>query len=181
MPADRHRSLVTQTEAASPDEALRHFAAKLAVETDPSDVAFDLAHGAQGFAVADARSADAFLDMHLPSALSLPHARIDAGAIEPLRGRGLLVVYCWSASCNAADKAARKLAALGLQVKVMIGGLEAWVREGYPTEGALSPDVPFERYLRHHHAAPPGPLSAAGELSPAADRGGAATGGAARP
>lgn len=162
-----HRSLVTQAEAASPDEALRHFAAKLTLETDPSDVAFDLAHGATGFAVLDARSADAFVDLHVPSAVSLPHARIDARTVEPLRDRGLVVVYCWSASCNAADKAARKLAALGLRVKVMIGGLEAWVREGYPTDGALSRDVPFERYLRHHHAEPRGPLSAAGSPSAA--------------
>ena len=28
-----------------------------------------------------------------------------------------------------------KLAALGREVKEMIGGLEYWVREGWPTEG----------------------------------------------
>jgi rhodanese-related sulfurtransferase len=158
----QYRSLVAQPEAPSPEEAVRHFSAKLALETDPSDVAFDLAHGVDGFVVVDARSADAFADLHLRSAVSLPHARIDATTAAPLRDRGMAVVYCWSASCNAADKAARKLAALGIRVKLMIGGLEAWIREGYPTEGALSPEVPFERYLRYHHAEPHGPLSAAG-------------------
>jgi rhodanese-related sulfurtransferase len=35
--------------------------------------------------------------------------------------------------CNGSTRAAARLAALGFQVKELIGGLEYWKREGYPT------------------------------------------------
>jgi 3-mercaptopyruvate sulfurtransferase SseA len=66
------------------------------------------------------------------------------------------VVYCWSATCNAATKAAGRLSALGIQVKEMIGGLDAWIREGYPVEGDLPREVPFEEYSKWHHSGRPG-------------------------
>jgi rhodanese-related sulfurtransferase len=155
MPSPRFKSMVTATEPAAPEVAHRHFAAKLEVETDPSDVHFDLTHGNADLVVVDARSPESWAERRVPGAVSLPHARIDAASVEPLRGRGVAVVYCWAASCNAATKAAARLTALGLRVKEMIGGLEAWVHEGYPTEGSLPSDVTFEQYLRAHHAPAP--------------------------
>jgi len=144
-------SSILQTPAARPDEARAHFASKLSVETDASDVHADLAKGKAGFAVVDARSRDAYAERHVPGAVSLPHASVNEKTAEALRGRGLLVVYCWGPGCNAATKAAGKLAALGFQVKEMIGGLEYWVREGYAVEGTLDPEVPFDDYMREHH------------------------------
>src|SRR5207245_11627846 len=47
-----------------------------------------------------------------------------------------VVVYCWGPACNAATKAAVRLAALGFRVKEMIGGIEYWDREGYGVEGS---------------------------------------------
>lgn len=154
MPTPRFKSMVTATEPADPAVAHRHFTTKLEVETDPSDVNFDLTHGAAGLVVVDARSPEAWAERRIPGALSLPHARIDAAAAEALRGQ-VVVVYCWSASCNASTKAAARLSALGVRVKEMIGGLDAWAREGYPTEGTLPADVPFDQYLRVHHAPVP--------------------------
>lgn len=151
MPSVQFKSQITQTTVASPEEARRHFGGKLSLETDPSDVHFDLSHRLPGVVVIDARSQAAYAELHVPGAASMPYATIDETTVEALRGR-TVVVYCWSASCNAAAKAALRLAALGVAVKEMIGGLEAWVREGYPTEGALPSTVPFEEYLRHHHA-----------------------------
>lgn len=69
-------------------------------------------------------------------------------------------MYCWSATCNAAAKGALRLARLGLSVKEMLGGIEAWVHEGYATEGTLPPGVPFVEYLRYHHGSPKGPWAA---------------------
>ncbi|GAO02417.1 rhodanese-like domain-containing protein [Anaeromyxobacter sp. PSR-1] len=150
-------SFVRETPPASPEDAHRHFLARLAFETDPSDLHTDLAREKPGLVVVDARSAAAFADLHIPGAVNLPARSIDAAAAEPLRGK-LVVTYCWSASCNAATKAAARLAGLGVQVKELIGGLDAWVREGYPTAGDLPADVPFDAYLRWHHAGNAGPF-----------------------
>jgi rhodanese-related sulfurtransferase len=83
--------------------------------------------------VVDARSAAAYAAAHLPGAINLPHRDIDEAALAGLP-EGLLVVYCWGPGCNAASKAAAKLAALGRHVKEMLGGFEYWVREGHPLE-----------------------------------------------
>jgi rhodanese-related sulfurtransferase len=72
--------------------------------------------------------------VHLPGAISLPWDEIDEARVRELPD-GLVVTYCWGPSCNAATKGAYRLAALGRQVKEMIGGLEYWIREGHPTEG----------------------------------------------
>jgi len=159
MQPPRPISLILQTPAAPAPDARDHFAAKLSFETDPSDVNYDLTNRKSGFVVVDARSRDAHSDLHVPGAISLPHGTISAGTTAALQGQGIIVVYCWSASCNGATRAAIRLASLGFQVKEMIGGLEAWVAEGYATEGALAKDVSFAEYLRHHHHAPTGPFS----------------------
>jgi rhodanese-related sulfurtransferase len=152
-------SFVLETPAASPEEALRHFALRLAVETDASDVLTDLQRGKGGFVVVDARSAAAHADMHVPGALSLPYRSIDAEAVAALRDR-VAVVYCWNQACNAGAKAAARLAALGIPVKDLLGGLEAWVHEGNPVESTLPPGTTFEQYLRWHHAGRGGRYSA---------------------
>ena len=144
-------SFVLETPAAAPEEALRHFSLRLAVETDASDVWTDLQRGKAGFVVIDARGAAAYADMHVPGALSLPYRTIDAAAVAPFRDR-VAVVYCWNQACNAGAKAASRLAALGVRVKELLGGLEAWVHEGNPVESALPPGTTFEQYLRWHHS-----------------------------
>ena len=129
--------LVSATVAA-PDAAATYFAAKLAYETDPADVMADLRDGAKDFVLLDARAEAAYVAAHLPGAQNLPHAHIDehtAAHFLPDRNR-LVVCYCWSVHCNAADRAAAKLAALGYRVKVMVGGIEAWRAEGHTIEGA---------------------------------------------
>ena len=125
---------VTAVPAAPPAEALRHFSARLAFETDADDVAAALALDDGAITVIDARSPEAHAAGHLPGARSLPRpfAAADVAAL----GDALLVVYCWGPGCNGATKAARELAALGRPVKEMLGGFEYWVREGFPVEGA---------------------------------------------
>lgn len=136
-------SFVLEHAAATPDEARRHFAAKLAVETDPSDVHADLERGVRRIAVVDARSPRHFGECHVPGAINLPHRSITAESTAALSRDLCVVVYCWGPGCNAATKAAARLAALGFAVKEMIGGLEYWRREGYAVEGTLAAEAPL--------------------------------------
>ena len=144
-------SYVLDPPAAAPDDARRHFLAKLSVECDAWDVYEDRRCGSADFVVIDTRTPAAYADMHLPDALLLPSRAIDEASVAPLRGK-VVVVYCWGTGCNAATKAAARLGALGIRVKEMIGGLESWKRNGYPVEGALPSDVGFDAYLAWHHA-----------------------------
>ncbi|WP_394826021.1 rhodanese-like domain-containing protein [Pendulispora albinea] len=144
-------SFLFEIPPAPAEEAHRHFLGKLAFETDPADVHLDVTRETPGLAVVDVRSAAAFEDMHIPGSLNLPGRSITETSAAALRGK-LVVVYCWSISCNGSTRAAARLSGLGIQVKEMIGGLDAWLREGYPVEGALPKDVSFDDYSRWHHA-----------------------------
>ena len=138
-------SLVLETPPARPEEAKRHFLAKLAVETDPADVRLDLQRGQDSFTLLDARSAQDYEECHIPGAISLPYRSITAERTAELSKDRPLVVYCWSPGCNAATKAAARLSALGFQVKEMIGGIEYWRREGGAVEGTLGENAPLAR------------------------------------
>lgn len=140
-----HFSLVLETPAARPEDAQRHFLAKLSVETDAADVQLDLQHGQNSFVLIDARSAQDFEECHIPGAINLPARRITAESTAHLSKEQLLITYCWSPGCNAATKAAAKLSALGFQVKEMIGGIEYWRREGGAVEGTLREEAPLIR------------------------------------
>ncbi len=122
-------SQVTETPAADPATALAHFEARLAVETDAADVGAAVRDGAADFTLLDARSPAAYAAGHVPGARSLPHATIDADAVAALPA-GPLVVYCWGPGCNAAHKAAARLARHGRTAKEMLGGFETYEREG---------------------------------------------------
>lgn len=133
MPKPRF-SLVNEV-APQAMEATDHFRAKLSYETDPADLHADLEKGVSGIIVIDARSTRSFAEEHIPGALSLPSRSIDADATSGLPRDATLVTYCWGPGCNGSTKAALRLSALGFRVKELIGGIEYWKREGYPTEG----------------------------------------------
>ncbi|GHO81603.1 rhodanese [Ktedonobacter sp. SOSP1-85] len=138
-------SLVLETPVASPEEAQRHFLAKLSVETDASDVRLDLQRGQDSFLLIDARGAQDFEECHIPGSISLPYRKITAESTAHLSKEKPLVVYCWSPGCNAATKATARLSALGFGVKEMIGGIEYWRREGGEVEGTLGDQAPLIR------------------------------------
>ena len=114
--------------------AFEHFTPRLAVETDADDVGSALQDGTADFVLLDARSRAAYDAAHLPGAISYPHRGITPETLAAMPD-GPIVVYCWGPGCNAATKAGAKIAALGREVKEMIGGFEYYVREGYPVEG----------------------------------------------
>jgi rhodanese-related sulfurtransferase len=43
-----------------------------------------------------------------------------------------VVTYCWGPGCNGATRAALALSLEGYVVREMLGGVEYWVREGFP-------------------------------------------------
>ncbi len=136
-------SFVRETPAADPEEAHRHFLFRLSVETDPADVHLDMSRGARDLVVIDARDPEPFSECHIPGAINLPHRKIDEASVAQFPPDATLVTYCWGPGCNAATKAAARLAALGFRVKEMIGGIEYWRREGYPVAGTLADAAPL--------------------------------------
>jgi len=127
-------SAVLTTPASSPALAAAHFGAKLAFETDCSDVFSALSAGATDFILLDVRSENAFADIHAQGAQNLPHRQINAARMAQYPANKTFVVYCAGPHCNGADQAAYKIARLGYPVKLMIGGITGWADEGLPFE-----------------------------------------------
>jgi rhodanese-related sulfurtransferase len=115
-----------------PADAAAHFAARLAFETDVSDVHAALESGAQGFVLLDSRNHQAWMQGHVPGAVHLPGREIPARAVAELEPSVPVVTYCWGPACNGATRAALVLAQLGYRVREMLGGFEYWAREGLP-------------------------------------------------
>ncbi len=134
MPVAQTR--VMETAPASPAEAERHFAARLAFETDPWDVNQDLQNGVAGFVLLDARSPESFAKLHIKGALNLWHRQIDEAHMASYSKDTVFVTYCTGVGCNASTKAALRLSKLGFKVKEMTGGLKWWKDEGFPVEGS---------------------------------------------
>jgi rhodanese-related sulfurtransferase len=127
-------SKVLRVPAAAQSDAIAHFAARLALETDVSDVAADLADGVPGLIVADSRSRESWDQGHVVGAIHLPTDEVAARAADVVPPDVTVVTYCWGPGCNGAHRAALEFAKLGYPVKEMIGGFEYWAREGLPIE-----------------------------------------------
>jgi rhodanese-related sulfurtransferase len=109
--------------------AAAFFAARLAFQTDVSDVQAALATGRPGFVLVDSRSTESWDQGHIPGAVHLPTADLATADLDPDQP---VVTYCWGPGCNGATRAALVLAERGFAVKEMIGGIEYWIREGFP-------------------------------------------------
>jgi rhodanese-related sulfurtransferase len=135
----RIRSNVTDSPAAEPAAAAKHFAARLCYEADCADVGGDIAAGATGFVVLDCRSPELYAAAHIPGAVNIPHRRITAETVDELLPRDALVVtYCNGPHCNASTRGALRLASLGRRVKEMPGGMMGWAAENLPVETGLT-------------------------------------------
>lgn len=105
-----------------------YFRARLAHETDPSDVYAAQKAGEQVVLV-DVRGDEAWAQGRIVGALHMPYRDIAERAPQEIPSGVPVVVYCWSPGCNAGVKGALEFAKLGYAVKEMIGGYEYWVRE----------------------------------------------------
>lgn len=119
-------------------DALAYFSAKLAHETDASDV-YAAQKAGERFVLVDVRSDGAWQQGRITGAVHLRRQEIAERAPSLIDPDMPVVVYCWSPGCNAGTKAAIEFAKLGYAVKEMIGGYEYWVREGQPTENDSGP------------------------------------------
>lgn len=119
-------------------DARSYFTAKLAHETDASDVYAAQKAGSNAVLI-DVRGGDAWHQGRIVGAVHMPYSEITARAAREIPAGTPVVVYCWSPGCNAGAKGALAFAELGYDVREMIGGYEYWVREGQPTENDAGP------------------------------------------
>lgn len=117
----------------TPADAARHFASRLAFETDPSDVHAAMESGNQDFVFIDTRNLEAWEQGHARGAIHMPKPEMAARIPEYPAGTRC-VVYCWGPACNGATRAGLIISELGYAVKEMIGGFEYWAREGLPVD-----------------------------------------------
>ncbi|MCZ4279970.1 rhodanese-like domain-containing protein [Kiloniella laminariae] len=139
-------SSVTQTPAAASDLARHHFEAMLSFETDCWDVHESLGAAAQAgvepdFILVDVRGPEMYAKGHVPGAINLLHGKMIGSRMAKFPKDKLFVVYCAGPHCNGANKAAVRLARLGLPVKMMIGGITGWLDEGFDLSEAAAPEV----------------------------------------
>ena len=115
----------------NPLSAATFFAAKLAFQTDPADLAAARAAGTAPLVI-DVRSEEGWRAGRIPGAVHVPGAHLleRIGELAPDLDAPI-VVYCWGPGCNGSTKAALDLATKGYTaVKELIGGFEYWAREG---------------------------------------------------
>jgi len=155
MPALLAESAMTAIPAAPPQVALAHFERLLTLETDCWDVHIALETRDSGFVLLDVRSPESFAAGHLPTAINLPHQRINERNLRQYPKNTLFVVYCSGPHCNGADRAAIRLARLERPVKKMIGGIEGWKDEDFALiKGAQPERVNVENGAMEAMAAP---------------------------
>jgi rhodanese-related sulfurtransferase len=130
---------VTQVPAADSVSAVHRFESAFNFETDCWDVHEALARGPD-FVLIDVRAPEMFARAHVPGATNIPHAKIVAARMAGYAPGTLFVVYCAGPHCNGAQRAALRLARLGLPVKVMIGGMTGWVDEGFGVAHGVPPE-----------------------------------------
>lgn len=124
-------SPVSAIPAAPSGEALAHFRAGFAFETDCADVHAASTGGQKDFVLVDVRSPALYATGHLPGAVNMPHAKLVEVKLREYPLDTLFVVYCAGAHCNGAQRGAERLAGLGRPVKLMIGGVVGWLDEGF--------------------------------------------------
>ena len=115
------------------NDHIQHYRNKLRYETDSWDLNEAMQNG-ERVVVIDARSPEAFAEGHIPGAISFPHRTMNENSTVDLDREALYVTYCDGIGCNASTKGALNMARLGFRVKELMGGLDWWKRDGYPTE-----------------------------------------------
>lgn len=117
------------------------FAAAAVGWISPEEARGLLASGAAAFV--DCRSEPEFLSGHVSGALHVPGDPDSLGAelLSRLRSASTVITYCDAGEeCERSQRLATLLSQTGLpDVRVLRGGLPAWLSEGYPAESGSCP------------------------------------------
>lgn len=85
----------------------------------------------------DARNANHFEEGHIPGALNLPWHAVQEQimAVAPqMNPNELIITYCDGETCSLSHDLALFLREMGFNVKVLLGGWQAWIDAGMPVE-----------------------------------------------
>lgn len=115
----------------NPKRAMEFFRNKIQFTMGPMEVNTALEENAD-INLVDVRHSSDFQDEHVPSAINLPEE--EWGAFSGLRRDKLNVIYCYSAVCHLAARAAAVFAENGFPVMEMDGGFSEWKHYELPTE-----------------------------------------------
>ncbi len=86
------------------------------------------------FILIDTRSAAEYSRCHLPSALSIEACGATKSFPQSIDRDAMLIFYCGWPDCHRSISASKKAAQKGFSdIHVLQGGLQTWVKEGYPT------------------------------------------------
>ena len=119
-----------------------YYQAKLDFEIDSAELFNALAVDDGRIVVVDTRSALAYDIEHIHGAINLPHRSLSGEVIRQLDSNMFYVCYCDGVGSNVSTKGAFALATGEVEVVVLMGGLEGWNRDGYPTEGRMERSEP---------------------------------------
>jgi rhodanese-related sulfurtransferase len=114
------------------EDQINHYSNKLKYEIDSWNLSESLKAGGN-LIVIDARSSSAFNAEHILNSVSFPHRLMNTESTAHFDKSALYITYCDGIGCNASTKGALALARLGFNVKELIGSIEWWKRDGYPT------------------------------------------------
>ncbi len=113
-------------------------------------------HDGGEIALLDVREAGQFGESHLLFATPIPYSRLelDVGALVPRKSAR--IVLCDDGALGVAERAARRLQALGyLDISVLTGGNPAWAAAGYALfKGVNVPSKIFGELVEHEYRTP---------------------------
>jgi rhodanese-related sulfurtransferase len=113
---------------------LEYFKARLDATVTPADLFREIRESPMGVAVIDVRNGPAvLLRDRIPGALQVPESLVLQRYDQVPRDRAL-VVYGWDVWCALAARTAVALLELGLDVRELYGGINAWKAQGFAVE-----------------------------------------------
>jgi rhodanese-related sulfurtransferase len=116
--------------------AVEFFETKLKFETTPYGLNQDL-EKKEKLQIIDLRKAELFAQGHVPGAMNLDFADLEA-FLPKLDKDTATVVYCYDILCRLATRAALVLAKHGYKVKEMVGGWDSWSDHDFVKEKGAS-------------------------------------------
>jgi rhodanese-related sulfurtransferase len=116
----------------------------------------NMLHDGDEIALLDVREAGQFGESHLLFATPLPYSRLELDVVALVPRKSARVVLCDDGVLGVAERAERRLQALGYtDVAVLAGGNQAWAAAGYALfKGVNVPSKLFGELVEHEYGTP---------------------------